>query len=167
MKTLALLPLLLVACSGAPFTVAEGIAMQDAPPDAPATVFPIVLPDAEPDADAGSPTVDAMAEASPVVPEASPVSFEAGTLCCHIPGPMPASGGPGPLTYYPCSAGWDYYGNVELDGGRVEAVEFNCADAPLHPGDAMVGSTCYWPKGSPQDVANGGDVGAVLACPQQ
>jgi hypothetical protein len=93
MRTIVLTSLLLFGCSGAPFTVADQLAPDDAPPDVGSTQFPIDLPDAgapetaqETAPDSGPPDVATTAPdvVSPPVPEASAPDASR-PLCCQVP----------------------------------------------------------------------------------
>ena len=190
---LALFPLLLCACGGAPFTVAEETAMQpveaseaQAPPDVVA-----VAPDVP---DAGSPNVlPITADASPDVPDASPpppveasTPLEAsvppaveasapdaspvlapGTLCCRDTGPSSSNGcfPAGALTDYPCGT---------VLGGWIYSVNTTDAEGMIHTADvdctygpptlANLNAVCRWGTGTAPSVANCGAVGAIVVC---
>jgi Transmembrane protein 131-like N-terminal len=174
MKTLALSSLLLVACSGAPFTVAEQ-SMGDAPADVGATTFPIVLPDAgEASAlEASTPLPDVVTSPPPV--EASTPDVTSDAAPCASPdvsGPFVLV--PSSIDFGAVSLGQRAEGTIQVvnmgactaaisaNGGAISGNrgEFSdstdCAQKILHPGESCAFYIVFAPTAVGPTSAKGG-----------
>jgi hypothetical protein len=172
-RSLALFPLLLVACSGAPFTVAEQTT-QDAPADAPTVSLPIEA--STPEAGASAPEASPLPDVAPDPVEASAPDVSPppppGTLCCRLPGPGNGNtadncSGVGPLTSYPCGTalgGWIYSVSTTDADGKIHVADVDCTYGP--PTTADIGLGCRWGQGTAPSTANCGASGAIEECQQ-